>query len=91
MKASTLSDKNNLMYFGLGILAGALLIILVMMIRNYAETGSASLFRSNRAANLNNPVIEQSIGTPGMKNAIGTPGMKNIGTPGMKNIGTPGM
>ncbi len=96
MKESILSRQSPFVYFWLGLLTGALIVVGSLMIRSsIANEASTSVLRTLPAVQQQvvNPGTTRAIGTPGMKQAIGTPGMTQaIGTPGMtKAIGTPGM
>ncbi|MFA7277733.1 MAG: hypothetical protein WC101_01955 [Candidatus Gracilibacteria bacterium] len=95
MKESVLSRQSPFVYFWLGVLTGALIVVGSLMVRSsMADEGSTSVLRGPAVQQqVVNPGTTRAIGTPGMKQAIGTPGMTQaIGTPGMKqSIGTPGM
>lgn len=56
MKAQSLSAHNPFVYFWLGILTGALIILASLMVQQYAFEGSASV--------LNNPATSRSINVP---------------------------
>lgn len=94
MKESVLSRQSPFVYFWLGVLTGALIVVGSLMVRSsMADEGSTSVLRGPAVQQqVVNPAVLKGISTPGTKVGISTPGTKvNISTPGTKvGISTPG-
>lgn len=83
MKESVLSRQSPFVYFWLGILTGALIVVGSLMIRSMADDGSTSVLRS--FLNPRTQVQQQGIINPDMKTGIINPDMKTgIINPDMK-------
>lgn len=81
--SSSATYKNaSFIYFWLGLLTGALVIILTMMIQSAFRDGQASLFNTYSIRGITTPQTLNSITTPQTLNAITTPQTLNaITTP----------
>lgn len=70
MKAKSLAMSNStFVYFWLGVLTGALIILATLMIKNVASNGAASLLGSYYYY----PITSTSMGTPQTSTSMGTP------------------
>lgn len=88
--SSLLSPRSPFVYFWLGILTGALIVIASFMLRSMSYDGGASvlpILRSTPKITAPAPVVSpatlKGINTPGTINSINTPGtIRGINTPG---------
>lgn len=88
MKAIALSRQPTFIYFWLGILTGALIVMASLMIRSYADNGTASVLSRSRttitAPRLN--TASPAVNTKSMgPNNLGSMGPNNIGAMGPNN------